>query len=298
VLASIGGSIGCQAHILESWKAKVAEQREKNSRPERKKIKKRKVMILHFCWCLLQIVFYYLILVSVFNNMKPAFLQKEQCKAERSCEVPVKMVSFLHAIVTSCYGLAYSLGCIAMPELDRACLISTAFLLFDAVQSITFYQRDGDDSVLAHPYGVLFHHVVTVMFIHGILFNFSIAGRLAFFLSEIPVCFLNLTWLYFYLGQSESRECAIASIITIITYFIFRIVGFPLFFLFVLLPEMNFLNPLSYITLPLMVFIYLLNCLWFFKLLHKTMKLLPNLCYIPPALLKSEICAWMACPNL
>ena len=234
-------------------------------------------MFLELFW----IVVYYHIFVWVHTRMQPAYLPVEESRLERSHEVPVKMISMIHAFLTSCYGLLYFFDIITLGQLYDGRALSTAFLMFDFVQAVTFWKRDGDESSLAHPYGVAFHHLVTFFFIYGIMFESSIAGLLAFFLSEIPVVFLNVTWLYFYMGESGSRECAIFSILTIVTYFIFRVILFPLIFFCVLLPKMSLFNPLSPILIILLVLIYVLNCFWFTKLLTKTAKLVPNLYSFP-----------------
>ena len=114
----------------------------------------------------------------------------------------------------------------------------------------------------------------------GIFFKSTIAGCLAFFISEIPVVFLNVTWLQFYLGREETRLCAGVSVVTIVTYFFCRILLFPSMFLFVMLPQINFFNPMVYPIMALLFLLYILNCYWFYKLLRKTAKLLPN-CTLP-----------------
>ena len=240
-------------------------------------------MLSHIIWTYI----YYLCFAWVHTRMKPAYLPTQECRVQRSADVPVKMISMLHGIITACYGLGYCGHWVSLYKLYDCRDISTAFLLFDFVQSVTFWKRDGDESSLAHPYGVGFHHAVTFVFMCGLMFNNSIAGCLVFFLSEIPVIFLNVTWLYFYLGKSETRECTIFSFLTILTYFIFRIVMFPLIFFVVLLPEMNLLNPFAYIMIVMLGFIYLLNCYWFSKLLTRTAKLFSNVQYFAvPAICK------------
>ena len=220
---------------------------------------------------------YYHGLVWVYTRMKPAYRPVELSRRERSAEVPIKMISIVHAAITSTIALAYCLQWVTVTTLFDCRLFSTAFLLFDFVQAFTFWRKDGEQSILAHPYGVAFHHVLTVFYMYGVMFNSSIAGLLAFFVSEIPVVFLNMTWLYFYMGNSETRSCAITSIVTIVTYFFFRILLFPAVFFIVLLPQISLFHPLTLPLLLLFFIVYCLNCLWFYKLINKTMRLLPAL---------------------
>ena len=241
------------------------------------KINLERVKIKSMFVDILQIIGYYIAFVCINERLKPAYQQAQVSRAEKSAEVPQKMVGFLHALITSAYGVSYAVGWIDFPQLHTARLISTAFLCFDFVSSVINYERDGDESIMAHPAGTGLHHLITIIFIYGALFASSLAGCLAFFWSEIPVCFLNMTWYYFYIGQSHKRECAILSMCTIVTYFIFRVCMFPLMFLFVMLPNMNLFNPFSYLAVPLLVLVYLLNVHWFVKLLSKTARLLPNL---------------------
>ena len=220
---------------------------------------------------------YYSVFVYLNERLKPAYLQKEQSKVEKSAEVPQKMLGFLHALITAAHGIFYAAGWIDFPQLHSARLISTAFLVFDFVLSVMNYETDGEEALTAHPIGTGIHHFITLIFIYGSLFASSLAGCLAFFWSEVPVCFLNATWYYFYIGQSNSRVCAILSICTVTTYFIFRVCMFPIMFLFIMLPNVNWFNPLTYPILLLLGLVYILNLLWFFKLLNKTAKLLPNI---------------------
>lgn len=220
---------------------------------------------------------FYVFFVAVAGRLRPAYHQYHATKAEKSDEVPQKMLALIHGLISANCGLLYICGWFDWSQLQLGLWFTTAYLIFDFGWSVMHHERDGEDSVMAHPIGTGIHHLMTLVFIHGALFSSSLAGCLAFFLSEIPVCFLNLTWYYFYIGRSEKREAAILSICTIVTYFLFRVCGFPLMFLFVMMPNVNWLNPFTYVILPLLVLVYAMNVQWFVKLLNKTAKLLPNL---------------------
>lgn len=215
---------------------------------------------------------YYICFVVLNTRLRPAYSLKDTYKQSHAADVPIRMISLLHAIYTALYGLGYILGICTVAEILETRIISTAFLIFDIVQNLTHYKREGEASSLPHPYGVAFHHVVTLFFIYGIGFDYQISGAVAFFLGEIPVCFLNMTWLQNYSGNSHSRLCSIMSIMTLWTYFVCRLIFFPLIFFTNILPHMHLLSIFFLPSFMALIGVYLLNCFWFLKLIQRSQR--------------------------
>lgn len=198
-------------------------------------------------------------------------------------DLPLHVVSLFHAIITTLNGYAYLGGVLDLDQLLECRMFSTAYLFFDMAQSFASWHRDAISNRtglhgVAHPYGVVFHHVMTVLLMYGWLFDGSVAGACTFFVSETPVIFLNATWLYVYMDRIHSRECAVCSNLTVITYFLCRIVLFPLVFLFIILPNLGFslFNPVGILILLLLALVYLFNVVWFAKLVQKNIPFMPS----------------------
>ena len=58
---------------------------------------------------------------------------------------------------------------------------------------------------------------------------------------------------------------------------VFFTVMFPVIFLFLMLPHINWFNPFSYFAVLLLLFVYAMNVVWCIKLLTKTGKVMPQI---------------------
>ena len=244
-------------------------------------------MVVAFLSWLLKHVFYYYVFKAVFARLQPAYVLNDSsppAKHRRFQEVPGRVVAFLHALYTVMYGYGYLLGLCDVEQLMDCRAVSTSYLFFDMLQSFRLWRRKSSSSTsaaadaAAHPYGVAFHHITTLLFIHGWLCGSSteVSAMLLYFRSELPVIFLNATWLFIYVRRSNTRACAICSNLTVVTYCLCRMVLFPLVFVFKLSAGIAWLNPLSLVVILLLALVYLLNVLWFAKLVRKNVPYLPR----------------------
>ncbi len=242
------------------------------------------------------------------KRLQPAFVPANLADRRAMIELPSRIVALTHALLVSLCGVGYCLGWVNLPVLHECRLVSTAYFLHDTLQSFADFRRqerirsaaalsvpqnsnhNNSTSPPAEeqeqkkrnkkpdPRSVLFHHVVTLLFIHAVLFgNEGRGGKedteaplLAFYISEVPIITLNLTWLYIYHGRQDSRDCAIFSAVTVLSYLLLRLVAYLLIFFFVLLPRMSLLNPFSYLMMILLAFVYSMNVVWFLSLVRKT----------------------------
>ena len=135
--------------------------------------------------------------------------------------------------------------------------------------------RRRHQNALAHPYVVFFHHAVTFAWTHGWLLAADSTATVIYFLSELPVVFLNVSWLMLYHDQTNTRACAMTSGIAVTTYFTNRIALFGLTFVTLILPQIHFFNPLCWIQVALLGLVYLFNVAWWIRLVRKNMVILP-----------------------
>lgn len=259
-------------------------------------------------------VFYYKVFEWLYARFRPAFVP--DCEIQRRVlEVPVRVVALLHAVYTVMYGYGFLLGLTDLDQLVDCRATSSAYLVFDMLKSYQMWQvnkrtkarssyahvhirvddteatetggigvigeseETEDKRDVAHPAAVAFHHVTTLAFIHGLLCGQEtvITAILLFFCSELPVIFLNLTWLFFHVGRSNTRACAICSNLTVATYCVARLFLFAVVFAFKLLPAMSWLSPWTLLVIALLVFVYALNVVWFAILVKKNLRYLRDL---------------------
>jgi hypothetical protein len=221
---------------------------------------------------------------AIFDRLRPAFVEFEDsvaCSSSRRLkqihEVPIRMLTLFHAIFTIVCSYTYLFGLLEPDWLDEARTVSTAYLAFDLVQNFKMWQQRGFEGVSSHPIGILFHHVATVLFIHGFLPGCpGILGLLVYYCAEVAVAFLNITWFLFYLEQSSSRECMVCANLTVLSYFLCRIVLFPGIFFIYIYPRQPWFSPVTWLLNLVFAIVYGLNFLWFVWLLEKNQRFLPT----------------------
>lgn len=221
---------------------------------------------------------------TTFNHQSP--IQQRDAQI-----VPVRMVALFHALITIYYGFGYIFGIVSLNQLETARLVSCAYLTYDFIQSWKNYdqqqffkkhtEKSGKNwigSTAAHnPFGVLFHHVVTVMFMYGWFFDGDIAGVVTYFVGELPVLFVNIFWIYSYHGLTNTFASMVVHNLAVVTYAIIRIGVFAIVFLFCILINVNFWNPFAWMFIPLLILIYVLNIIWFTMLLERNKDYYPDL---------------------
>ena len=244
-------------------------------------------------WAIVTFMVGYMSCLEIHKNCAPSTYNHRSQVQQRDVQlVPIRMVALFHAILTSISGFAYIFGMISLNQLTQARLISCAYLLYDFIQTWKTYdrqqhvqrhsQRSGKNWLGAvansSPIGVGFHHVITVMFMYGWFFDGDVSGVVTYFIGELPVLFVNLFWIFSYLGQTSTVYSMMVHNLAVITYAIIRIGIFALVFLKVILININFLNPFAMVYVLLLMMVYFLNIIWFTMLLERNKQFSPVDC--------------------
>lgn len=219
----------------------------------------------------------------------PTFNHTSSVQQRDAHLVPMRMVALFHAVLTSYYGFGYIFGWISLNQLENARIVSCAYLTYDFIQSWKTYnqqqhiakhtQKTGKNwigSAAAHnPFGILFHHIITMLFMYGWFFDGDIAGCITYFVGELPVLFVNIFWIYNYLGLTQSLSSMLVHNLAVVTYAVIRIGIFALVFLKVILFQITWYNPIAWVYVPLLVLVYILNIIWFTMLLERNKQFYP-----------------------
>jgi hypothetical protein len=138
-------------------------------------------------------------------------------------------------------------------------------------------------------FGAIVHHIGTFLWTHGMLVvSDELSTTLMYYVGEIPVVLLNWTWLLIFASRSQctgstanaSRTCVGVSGLTVLCYFLFRIVWFFLNGGYLISREILFhphvlssilLSPWSWGSLALLGILYVQNWNWFWDLMGKPM---------------------------
>lgn len=245
-------------------------------------------MIFHLIFWALKVVAGCAMCQVLLSRLQPSYATHNPARRKAALEIPNRMMTLVHAVLASGAGLGYCFYLVSLEVLYEVRVLSTAYLLFDALHNYAHKKRVTRDPLadaaaagggVSHvdPSILVFHHVVTVVFMHGWLFNDEISGLLAYYISEIPVITLSITWLCQYFGNQSSPLYVFASRFTVISYFVLRVCLYAFFFLFFMLPNMSFFNPLAYVAVAALFLVYGLNVIWFFKLVSKNQATLLSL---------------------
>lgn len=235
---------------------------------------------------------YYVCLYIHARTGPPEFNPRSQIQRKETHMLPMRNVGLFHAALTSVYGWCYVFGLVSLSQLESARLISCAYLLYDFIQTWKTYDRQEylqiqtertgkawlRNVTTTNPWGVLFHHVLTVMFMYGCFFDGDVTGTSTYFVGELPIFFLNLFWIYSYCGLSHTIECMIVHNLTVWSYAIIRIGCFAIVFLFAILPNIQFSNPVAYVYTFLLFLVWILNIVWFERLLERNKQHYPVEC--------------------
>lgn len=234
-------------------------------------------------------IWYYIIYPQLFGWSIPGNYNDES-RAERKgiAQVALRTVGLFHALYTCLIGYAYIFGLIPLSWLFNGRIASCAFLAYDFRESWRTYERmtsirDHSESskramsknAIQSPVGVLFHHVVTIMFMYGWWFNAEVGGVLLYFQSELPVFFINVVWIMSYKGLDNTVRCTLAANLSVVTYVICRIFMFPFIWFLVIIPNLEFTSWCAWGFQVLLIGVYAMNVWWFNLLLEKNRKFLP-----------------------
>lgn len=231
--------------------------------------------VFDFTWWLVQIFAYYVGWDWISSRLSPAF-QKRQVQ-ERP--VVTRIMTFLHALFCSVVLLLYLFNIINVHGLFMARAVSTSFLAHELRQT---WAQDQNQSLKSpvNPRMQSFHHIITWCILYGwlglALPEKKTYGILLYYIGEIPIVFLQMTWFYLHVGEERRRECVASGILTVQSYFLCRVICFGAVILFWFLPTCSLFNPLTWISLALACIVYALNVLWFLDLVRKNVEFFPE----------------------
>jgi hypothetical protein len=158
------------------------------------------------------------------------------------------------------------LGLISTFPMEITRIWSTAFFVFDAFQILHMYNQmsyQGITNRLKKPFMTLFHHVVTTLLMHGFMFQGRLTGLVIFYIAEIAMLPVLITWRYLHLDQEGSLECAYWHLVEIILYGFLRVFLLPWLFAFGIWPYIEWNHPLGLVICGLYVGVYYMNVQWF-----------------------------------
>jgi len=213
-------------------------------------------------------------IATLYSIMEPVYVLHSGQALSDMRDYSGKMVGMIHAILTTLFGFGYMFYMVTDADIERIRIISTAYLLYDTY--ICYIRaKETSPTNINSPVAVAFHHILTIMFMYGFYFNGSIYGCVAFYIGELPIVFLNLSWFYYYMSGSASNQMEICNILCTLTYFLCRMIAFPIFFLFVLRNDLSFsIGTIFFI--PMLISVYGLNGMWFYKLLKRSFNVSVN----------------------
>jgi hypothetical protein len=212
-------------------------------------------------------------------------------------EMSMRICQIAHAIVTALFAWGYVFGVFSHSTIVFVRAHSTGFLIWDFVYTWynysrykaieTFTEQAAPQSAkmhnssilnLHHPGGAAFHHVVTLIFMYGLVFDSDIVGSLIFFEGELPIVFLHWLSILSYKDEQRTLLAAVVSNILVVTYFVCRVVLFPLIFVWwVLLPHMVWTSPVHLVFFAFLTMVYAVNVSWFGRLLKDNHDYFPQM---------------------
>ena len=181
-----------------------------------------------------------------------------------------KLISYgfstLHALFTTLCSTLYLFNIIDNYYITQVFFISIGYYLADL-----YYIIDSTHKLKILDYFTICHHHVMIIMYHFILIQFyndiNIENTLIYYInrgmmSEYSVLTLNYSWYLVNTKQANSNKMFISSILTLILYFITRVLNFT-----------NLLLNCWYndfiLAIIIMMPLFLVNYYWFYKLCNK-----------------------------
>lgn len=191
----------------------------------------------------------YILLSAFHNRVRPSFVPVHLQRQKRLNTFASRLVQLVHAAAASLAGIAWVLGVFPAEILGCQWIFTITFLIFEMVQNFS-----AQDSEM---YKMAFHHLVTVFFINGWLFNNSTEGLIIFLLSEIPVVCVTWAWLLHFQNGRQTGQTKILNQTAFFTYILFRVIGYPIVFLIKMWPNFDHNTPFLWFSGPVVLLVYL-----------------------------------------
>ena len=178
--------------------------------------------------------------------------------------------STFHALYTSILSILFISDVVSKQYYIHLLAFSMGFTIFDIYKIIEMKNKIWKQ--------MLGHHIILILGLSPILFTelttYSMFPNYTYYLSfayltEISTIPLNICWYYNENNKKDSLVFKTASILTLISYFIYRIV-LGIYLTFSMYYYETGIHPLPELQLTLLS----LNCYWFYKLYDKVKPLL------------------------
>ena len=190
-----------------------------------------------------------------------------------------KIVSYgfstLNAIVLASFSTLYLLNIIDNYTIKQVYFISMSYYLGDL-----YYVIDSTNKLTKLDYFTLCHHSVMIVMYYVIFIlnsnnnddNNNLETTLLYYmnrgiLAEYSVLTLNYSWYLVNTKQENSTKMLISSLLTLVLYFITRVVNFTVLIY-------NFWSDDLIPAIALMLPLFLINYYWFYKLMRKAYRIL------------------------
>ncbi|AYV86525.1 MAG: hypothetical protein Sylvanvirus2_21 [Sylvanvirus sp.] len=287
--------IGCTVIYCRDSFYRVIRERKKKKERKRQDPQKHKKMLFSFIRYWLYLCSSFLTYTFIFEKSKQTYYDPSSPHQTKYIRyIPNQMCALFHAAVTACYGWGYILGIFSEAMIWDARINSTAFLIFDVWKHWDVYNekhridahiqqrglqhldsKRAASLVAHHPVAVAFHHICTLIAMYGIFYGYDIAGAVLYFQSELPVVFINISRIFAYMGYADADMAMLSNWFSVVTYFVSRLVIFPIVFLIVLFPSTNIWNPFAWLFTACLGLIYIMNVISFNELLDQTHQQFP-----------------------
>ena len=234
---------------------------------------------IHWITCIISysnyLIYTYLYYLS-FNNVYFAMSITPKNYIE-SLHGSHKLVSYgfstLHSIFISLYATLYLLNIIDNYDIKQGFFISMGYYSADI-----YYVINSVKKLTKIEYFTICHHIIMILMYYAIFikintFNniINLENTLLYYmnrglLAEYSVITLNYAWYLVNTNQDTSNKMFISSILTLVLYFITRVVNFTLHIY-------NFWNDDLVHLIALLMPILLINYYWFYKLICKAIRI-------------------------
>ena len=185
-----------------------------------------------------------------------------------------KLVSYgfstLHSIFISFAATLYLLDIIDNYDIKQAFFISISYYLADI-----YYVSDTVKKLKKLEYFTICHHTLMILMCYVLIIeihnDMNLENTLLYYfnrglLAEYSVIPLNYSWYLVNTKQDGTTKMFISSILTLVLYFITRIVNFTLIIY-------NLYNYKLLIAVALFLPLFLINYYWFYKLMCKAVRI-------------------------
>ena len=185
-----------------------------------------------------------------------------------------KLVSYgfstLHALFISVCATLYLVNIIDNYDIKQAFFISISYYLADI-----YYVSDSVKKLNKLEYFTICHHIVMILMCYVLIIEIhndtNLENTLLYYfnrglLAEYSVIPLNYSWYLVNTKQDSTNNMLISSILTLVLYFITRIVNFTLIIY-------NLYNYKLLLAVTLFLPLFLINYYWFYKLMCKAVRI-------------------------